>query len=128
MPYQDLREFITRLEREGELKRISAEVDVDLEITEEHDNGFELLGIIDALGNRFIEIVPREVALVLGELDEIAQAFLALGLAGPGSDRGSAAQISQKFPTSAIAVLHVPDPWIGLQLSGAELVSFHVPR
>jgi 4-hydroxy-3-polyprenylbenzoate decarboxylase len=32
--YQDLREFLARLEREGELKRISAEVDVDLEITE----------------------------------------------------------------------------------------------
>ena len=34
MSYQDLREFLTRLEREGELKRISAEVDVDLEMTE----------------------------------------------------------------------------------------------
>jgi 4-hydroxy-3-polyprenylbenzoate decarboxylase len=34
VPYQDLREFLARLERDGELKRISAEVDVDLEITE----------------------------------------------------------------------------------------------
>ena len=34
MAYKDLREFIARLEREGELKRIPAEVDVDLEITE----------------------------------------------------------------------------------------------
>ena len=34
MPYQDLREFLKRLEREGELKRVSAKVDVDLEITE----------------------------------------------------------------------------------------------
>jgi 4-hydroxy-3-polyprenylbenzoate decarboxylase len=32
--YRDLREFISRLEREGELKRLAAEVDVDLEITE----------------------------------------------------------------------------------------------
>jgi 4-hydroxy-3-polyprenylbenzoate decarboxylase len=32
--YQDLRDFLARLEREGELKRIAAEVDVDLEITE----------------------------------------------------------------------------------------------
>jgi len=32
--YQDLREFIKKLEREGELKRISAEVDPVLEITE----------------------------------------------------------------------------------------------
>ncbi len=34
MAYKDLHEFIARLEREGELKRISVEVDVDLEITE----------------------------------------------------------------------------------------------
>jgi 4-hydroxy-3-polyprenylbenzoate decarboxylase len=32
--YRDLREFLERLEREGELKRIRAEVDWDLEVTE----------------------------------------------------------------------------------------------
>jgi 4-hydroxy-3-polyprenylbenzoate decarboxylase len=32
--YKDLREFVARLEREGELKRTGAEVDVDLEVTE----------------------------------------------------------------------------------------------
>src|SRR5487761_608592 len=34
MAYKNLREFIARLEREGELKRISIPVDVDLEIAE----------------------------------------------------------------------------------------------
>ena len=34
MAYKDLREFIARLEKAGELKRISAEVDPVLEITE----------------------------------------------------------------------------------------------
>src|SRR5881409_3245976 len=34
MPMQDLREWISLLEREGELVRVSAEVDPDLEITE----------------------------------------------------------------------------------------------
>ncbi len=34
MAYKDLHEFVGRLEREGELKRISVEADVDLEITE----------------------------------------------------------------------------------------------
>ena len=34
MAYKELREFIARLEKVGELKRIGAEVDVDLEITE----------------------------------------------------------------------------------------------
>ena len=34
MAYKDLREFIAKLEKEGELRRISAEVDPVLEITE----------------------------------------------------------------------------------------------
>ena len=34
MAYSDLREFVKRLEKEGELKRIRAEVDPVLEITE----------------------------------------------------------------------------------------------
>ncbi|MEM4186944.1 MAG: UbiD family decarboxylase, partial [Candidatus Caldarchaeum sp.] len=33
MPYQDLREFIARIESEGELRRITAEVDWDLELS-----------------------------------------------------------------------------------------------
>ncbi len=34
MAYRDLRDFIAKLEREGELKRVRAEVDPILEITE----------------------------------------------------------------------------------------------
>ena len=34
MAYADLREFVRKLEKEGELKRIRAEVDPVLEITE----------------------------------------------------------------------------------------------
>jgi 4-hydroxy-3-polyprenylbenzoate decarboxylase len=34
VPYKDLRDFIKRLESEGELKRLAVEVDVDLEISE----------------------------------------------------------------------------------------------
>lgn len=37
MAYRDLRDFVSRLEKEGELKRISAEVDPVLEITEVTD-------------------------------------------------------------------------------------------
>jgi phosphohistidine phosphatase len=33
-----------------------------------------------------------------------------------------------KFPTSGIAVLRVPGIWSALELNGAELASFHVPR
>ena len=34
MKYKDLRDFITQLEKSGELKRISIEVDPHLEVTE----------------------------------------------------------------------------------------------
>ena len=34
MAYRDLREFVAKLEKEGELKRVRAEVDPVLEITE----------------------------------------------------------------------------------------------
>ncbi|MFN0143887.1 MAG: SixA phosphatase family protein [Mycobacterium sp.] len=54
---------------------------------------------------------------------------LALGLAGhPGSDPEALGRIEMKFPTSGIAVLRVPGAWSALEINGAELVSFHVPR
>jgi len=72
--------------------------------------------------------VGDDVATLLVVGHEPTTSHLALGLAGPGSDRDAAEQVARKYPTSAIAVLQVPGPWSGLQLSGAELVSFHVPR
>lgn len=75
-----------------------------------------------------INQVADDVATLLVVGHEPTTSHLALGLAGPGSDRGAAERIAQKYPTSAIAVLQVPGPWSGLQLSGAELVSFHIPR
>jgi len=75
-----------------------------------------------------INKVADDVATLLVVGHEPTTSHLALGLAGPGSDRGAAEQIALKYPTSAIAVLQVPGPWAGLQLSAAELVSFHVPR
>jgi phosphohistidine phosphatase len=54
---------------------------------------------------------------------------VALGLAGhPGRDPEATRLIEMKFPTSGIAMLRVPGTWSALELSGAELVSFHVPR
>ena len=40
----------------------------------------------------------------------------------------AAEQIRRKYPTSSIAVLRVPGSWADLEVSGAELISFHVPR
>jgi phosphohistidine phosphatase len=65
--------------------------------------------------------------LVVGHEPTVSQ--VALGLAGPEtSDPDATAQISMKFPTSGIAVLWVPVSWSALELSGAGLVRFHVPR
>ncbi|BBZ77059.1 hypothetical protein MANY_23960 [Mycolicibacterium anyangense] len=65
--------------------------------------------------------------LVVGHEPTVSQ--VSLGLADPqASDHDAAAQISMKFPTSAIAVLRVPVSWSALELSGAGLIAFHVPR
>lgn len=73
--------------------------------------------------------VADEVAtlLVVGHEPTVSQ--VALGLAArPGSDPAAVEKITRKFPTSGIAVLEVDEPWARLRLSGAALVSFHVPR
>ena len=90
MAYQDLREFIKRLERENELKRITPEVDVDLEITEITDRVSKAGGpallfqnpcslrdgvvykiplLINSLGSR----KRIELGLEVGSLEEIAK-------------------------------------------------------
>lgn len=72
--------------------------------------------------------VADDVATLLIVGHEPTTSEVALGLAGPGSDTDAAHGIAMKFPTSALAVLRVPGPWSELELSGAELVTFHVPR
>lgn len=79
MKYQDLRDFIAHLEKLGELKRISIEVDPDLEITEisqrvlrqggpallfENPKGSDVPVLTNLFGT------PRRVALGMGEDDE----------------------------------------------------------
>jgi phosphohistidine phosphatase len=64
--------------------------------------------------------------LVVGH--EPVMSALALGLAGPGSSQSTADQITVKYPTSALAVLQTYHPWARLELHGAALMTFHVPR
>ena len=64
--------------------------------------------------------------LVVGH--EPTTSHLALGLAGPGSDRGAAERDGAEVPDIGDRGSSGARPWAGLQLSGAELVSFHVPR
>jgi 4-hydroxy-3-polyprenylbenzoate decarboxylase len=76
MKYDDLRDFITQLERLGELKRVSVEVDPKLEMTEICDRVLRASGpailfekvkghSMPVLGNLFG--TPRRVALGMGQ-------------------------------------------------------------
>ena len=76
MKYADLRDFLAQLENRGELKRIRAEVDPKLELTEICDRVLKAGGpallfekpkahVIPVLGNLFG--TPRRVALGMGE-------------------------------------------------------------
>ena len=78
---------------------------------------------------REINGIDRDVETLLVIGHEPAMSSVALGLATPeGSNKTAAEHISTKFPTSAIAVLRTAEPWDQLTLSGAALVTFHVPR
>jgi phosphohistidine phosphatase len=82
----------------------------------------EEINDVDSLFNHDVETL-----LVIGH--EPAMSQVALGLATEdGSNPTAAESISTKFPTSAIAVLRTGEPWDQLTLSGAALVTFHVPR
>ena len=83
MAYRDLRAFLARLEREGELKHISAEVDPVLEITEitdrvtkaggpallfERPKGSTVPVVINLLGSQR----RMNLALDVGDIDQVA--------------------------------------------------------
>jgi 4-hydroxy-3-polyprenylbenzoate decarboxylase len=84
MPLDDLRDFIRVLEKQGELKRVSIEVDPYLEIAEFADrsvknNGPALLfekpkgSNVPLLINAFASMRRMEIALDVKSVDEIAQ-------------------------------------------------------
>lgn len=43
-------------------------------------------------------------------------------------DSDAAAELSAKFPTSALAILEFDRPWAAVDPGTGELVRFHVPR
>jgi 4-hydroxy-3-polyprenylbenzoate decarboxylase len=82
--YRDLREFVRKLEKEGELRRISAEVDPVLEITEITDRAVKVGGPallfekpkgskIPALTNLVGSERRMNLALEVDSLDEVAE-------------------------------------------------------
>ena len=99
MAYRDLREFVRKLEKEGELKRVRAEVDPVLEITEMTQRvardakrkaksvGPALLfekpkgSRVPLLVNTFGSVRRMELAFEVGHLEEVAErikGFLAM--------------------------------------------------
>ncbi len=76
-----------------------------------------------------INAVADEVSTLLVVGHEPTTSELALRLADRHTANNTAAErISVKFPTSAIAVLHLDGSWADLELGSAQLVDFHVPR
>ncbi len=84
MAYDDLRDFIRKLEQEGELKRISIEVDPVLEIAEFADRAVKSGGPallferpkgyrIPVLINSYASMRRMELALEVGSVEEIAR-------------------------------------------------------
>lgn len=67
-----------------------------------------------------------QTLLVIGH--EPVMSGLALALADDRSDAGVVAEIESKYPTSALALLRVSTPWRELELGGASLTGFHIPR
>jgi 4-hydroxy-3-polyprenylbenzoate decarboxylase len=84
MPFEDLREFIRALEKQGELKRVTLEVDPYLEITEFADravknNGPALLfekpkgSRVPLLINAFASMRRMQIALGVDDIEMVAQ-------------------------------------------------------
>ena len=84
MPIEDIHEFVTELEKKGELKRVKTEVDSNLEIAEilrraMYSNGpailFENVKNYDipVLGNAFGSIKRLEIGLEMTDFTEIGQ-------------------------------------------------------
>ena len=83
MAYADLREFIRALEKAGELKRVTDEVDPELEITEIADRAVKAGGPallfenpkgskIPVLINAFASMSKMKIALQVDDIDEVA--------------------------------------------------------
>jgi 4-hydroxy-3-polyprenylbenzoate decarboxylase len=101
MSYRDLRDFLSQLEREGELKRVRAEVDPNLEMTEVCDR------VLRAGGPALLFEKPRGHAIpVLGNLfGTTRRVALAMGAEAEGDPRESLRDIGK-----LLAFLKEPDP------------------
>ncbi|MBO6304725.1 MAG: menaquinone biosynthesis decarboxylase [Selenomonadaceae bacterium] len=78
MAYKDLREFIEELEKRGELKRITAEVDANLEITEITDRVSKMSGK-DNVALLFENVKGYDMPVLMNAFGSYERMALALG-------------------------------------------------
>ena len=70
----------------------------------------------------------RGVTWTQGATATAAYFVVTVASVASGTDAAVVQRISEKFPTSAMAVLAVRGSWAGLELGTAALVEFEVPR
>jgi phosphohistidine phosphatase len=76
-----------------------------------------------------INRVPDDVRTLLVVGHEPTTSEVAIILAGAdGTDSAALERISEKYPTSSIAVLRIDGGWAQVEPGSAALVDFHVPR
>src|SRR5262249_15476997 len=101
MSYRDLRDFLSQLERSGELRRVSAEVDPNLEMTEICDR------VLKSGGPALLFEKPKGHAIpVLGNLFGTTRR-IALAM---GADPDANAQEALRDIGVLLAFLKEPDP------------------
>jgi phosphohistidine phosphatase len=75
-----------------------------------------------------IHETPAEVGTLVLVGHNPSMAELAAGLDDGAGDASSRAAVGRSYPTSGVACFDVPPPWDELELNGATLTSFAVPR
>jgi phosphohistidine phosphatase len=75
-----------------------------------------------------IHETPAEVGTVVVVGHNPSMAELAAGLDDGAGESSSRAAVARSYPTSGVACFDVPSDWDELELNGATLTSFAVPR
>ena len=102
------------------LARTGIEADIRYEDSLYDSRPSTVVNLVNGIGE------DVKTLLVVGH--EPTMSSLAFALAGIDSDPDAHERITQKYPTSAMAVFETQMPWPHLGLGGATLVDFHVPR
>jgi len=75
-----------------------------------------------------LRTAPPEAATVMIVGHNPTMAHLVHLLDDGHAEPAAFAEIAAGFPTSALAVLHVPEPWADLDVATARITAFHVGR